>query len=352
MPKVTIADIALQAGVSKTAVSFAFNNPGRISQATRARILQIAEELGYSPHPTASNLKTGRTGAIGLLLPQPISIMARNPHNWALIEGIGATCEAKQLSLMLVPPLNGNLRRAIRRAAVDGFITYGLRPHGKTMTVLNQRGAPFVMLDSEPLEGVPCVNIDDHGGMYAATQHILAGGHRDILLLGILTDKGGKYSEYIGSLRRRIQGGLAALHEFDLELDGQRVRLVESAVDVESGEAAFAAVWASGFRPTAVVTMADVLAIGVINAAQRLGLSIPTDLSVTGFDDIPACQLLQPALTTIHQPIVEKGRLAAELLLACLDDSSAAQGAYHELPVVLVERGSTRVLQPEVGPRA
>lgn len=352
MPKVTIADIALRAGVSKTAVSFAFNNPGRISQATRARILQIAEELGYSPHPTASNLKTGRTGAIGLLLPQPIAIVARNPHNWALIEGIGVTCEAKQLSLMLVPPLNGNLRRAIRRAAVDGFLTYGLRPHGKTMTVLNQRGAPFVMLDSELLEGVPCVNIDDAGGMYAAMHHIVAQGHRDILILGILTDKGGHYQEYTGSLRRRIQGSLAALHEFGLDIDGQRVRLVESAVDVESGEATFAAVWERGFRPTAVVTMADVLAIGVIHAARNLGLSIPTDLSVTGFDDIPSAQLLQPALTTVHQPIAEKGQLAAEVLLACIDSPSATRNIYHELPVQLIERHSTRLLSPETGSRA
>ena len=121
MPKVTIKDIAAKAGVSKTAVSFAFNKPDQLSEATLQRILAVAEELGYTPDPVASNLKTRQTGCIGLLVPQPLPLISRNPHMLAFIEGVGSTCHDAGLSLMLVPPLKGNLRRAIVRAAVDGF---------------------------------------------------------------------------------------------------------------------------------------------------------------------------------------------------------------------------------------
>lgn len=342
MPKVTIAEIAQQAGVSKTAVSFAFNKPERLSEATRTHILKIAEELGYAPHPIASNLKTGRTGCIGLLLPQPISIVARNPHNFAFIEGIGEVCHQEGLSLMLVPPLSGNLRRAIVRAAVDGFLTMGLRPFGKTMEVLHQRDAPFVMVDSEALEGIPCVNIDDYGGFYAGMNHLLAGGHRHILILGILSDRAGNFREYVGSLRRRIEGAIDALAGFGLELDGQAVRLVECPVDIESGETAFLMAWQSGFRPTAVLAMGDVLAIGALRAARQLGLSIPSDLSVVGFDDIAACQWMQPRLTSVRQPIVEKGEVAARLLLERIEDPNHAR--HHVLAVQLIERDSTQAL--------
>ena len=104
MPKVTIEDIARKAGVSKTSVSFAFNNPERLSEATLKHILGVAEELGYNPDPIASNLKTGRTGCIGLLMPQPIPNVARNPHTLEFIEGIGEICHDAGTSLMLVPP--------------------------------------------------------------------------------------------------------------------------------------------------------------------------------------------------------------------------------------------------------
>src|SRR3990172_2667162 len=150
MPKATIKDIAAKAGVSKTAVSFAFNKPEQLSEATLQHILAVAEELGYSPDPVASNLKTRQTGCIGLLVPQPLPAIARNPHMLAFIEGVGTTCHEAGLSLMLVPPLKGNLRRAIIRAAVDGFLTLGLETFKGTMMVLQQRGVPFVMVDSDP----------------------------------------------------------------------------------------------------------------------------------------------------------------------------------------------------------
>ena len=135
MPKVNITDIALRAGFSKTAVSFAFNNPSKLSEVTVRHILEVAESMGYAPDPVARSMTTGKTGTIGLLLPQSIPEMIRNPYFPEFIEGIGEVCNHSGLSLMLVPPLKGSIRRAIVNAAVDGFLTLGLEQTKATMVV-------------------------------------------------------------------------------------------------------------------------------------------------------------------------------------------------------------------------
>ena len=343
MPKVTIDDIAKQAGVSKTSVSFAFNYPERLSAATLKHIRQIANELGYTPDPLASNLKTGRTGCIGLLVPQPIPIMACNPHTFELIEGIGLACHEAGVSLMLVPPLKGNLRHAVSRAAVDGFLTMGLEPFDETLTVLHQRHVPFVMIDSDPAPGLTCVNIDDRTGAYAAMSYVLNHGHRRILLLGILSPHDGNFEAYTGSLKRRITGYQQALAEAGLDFDGDQVRFMECEVDSDAGYHAFETVWEEGGRPTAVVTMADVLALGVMRAARNLGLTVPDQLSLVGYDDIEAGRLVQPPLTTVHQPTVEKGRVAADLLIDLINEKPL-EPEQVVLPVEMVLRQSCRTV--------
>jgi DNA-binding LacI/PurR family transcriptional regulator len=344
MPKVTIDDIAKKAGVSKTSVSFAFNNPDRLSEATLKHILHVAEELGYNPDPLASNLKTGRTGCIGLLMPQPIPNVSRNPHTFEFVEGIGETCHEAGISLMLVPPLKGSLRRAIVRAAVDGFITMGLEPFRRTIVVLQQRGVPFVTVDSDPTHGLPCVNVDDEAGAHFAMRYILERGHRQIAILGMRSEHAGKYQDYTGLLRRRINGYLHALDEFGMSIDDRRIRLIECSAEAHEGYRAFRALWRSGWRPTAVVAMGDVLLLGVIQAAQELGLRIPEDISLMGFDDIAFAALTTPPLTTIRQPTAEKGRVAAHLLLDLIEGKKINMEPM-VLPVEFVERASICTLR-------
>lgn len=341
MGKVTIQDIAKQAGVSKTSVSFAFNNPDRLSEATLNRILKVAEELGYSPDPIASNLKTRRTGCIGLLVPQPIPGITRNPHTFELLEGIGQACQEAGLSMMLVPPLKGNLRRAIVRAAVDGFVTMGLEPFRKTMAILQQRGVPFVMVDSEMTPGIPCVNVDDEAGSYAAMSYILRHGHRRIAILGILSDQGGHYENYIGTLKRRATGYVRALAEFGMAIDQEHVRLIECKAEFDTAAHTFRSLWHSGWHPTAVVAMADVLAAGTLRAAREMNIRIPDDLSLIGYDDIALSPLTDPPLTTIHQPTIQKGRHAAHLLIDLIEGRDI-ESEQIVLPVELIERGSVR----------
>jgi alanine racemase len=338
MTKVNISDIAQKAGVSKTAVSFAFNNPERLSQTTVEHIMKIAEELGYTPNPVARTLTTGRTGTIGLLVPQSIPEIIRNPFMPQFLEGIGEVCTQEGLSLMIVPPLKGSMRRAIENAAVDGFITLGLEEFKATMIVLRQRGVPFVTVDNDPIEGVSSINIDDESGAKMEMEHVLAAGHRDIVILAIRSGTQGHYEEYHGTLRLRMNGYLAALQEHGLTLDKKRIRLMECISTEKGGQSAFRDMWKSKRRPTAVVCMSDIIAIGLMEAAQEAGVRIPDELSIAGFDDIPLARLVTPALTTIAQPLTEKGRLSAELLLKTI--SGKITPVHHMLPTSLVVRKS------------
>jgi DNA-binding LacI/PurR family transcriptional regulator len=336
MTKVTIKDIAEKAGVSTTSVSFAFNDPARLSDGTVQRILEVAEELGYIPDPVARIMNTGRTCVLGVLVPQPLPEIIRNPFLFELLEGIGEVCTSAGFSLMLVPPLEGSLRRAVINAAVDGFLTLGLEPFKSTMMVLRQRGVPYVMIDTDPIEGVPAVNVTDQAGARAAMRHVLKAGHRKITILAIRSGKEGRYREYVGTLRRRMDGYIAALGEEGLAMDGEQIRLIECASNARGGRDAFDDAWSARIQPTALVAMSDIIAIGAMDAARERGVRIPKDLSIVGFDDIPAASWVAPPLTTVAQPLRRKGRLAADVLVRLIEER--AMPSHHLLRTRLMVR--------------
>src|SRR6202035_555383 len=178
MSRVTIADVASAAGVSKTAVSFAFNNPERLGQATLERVLGVAHDLGYAPHPAARALSMRRSGTIGVLIPQRLSTVFANPFLSELMQGLGEICEKHDLALLLVPPLDGSLEGAIRQASVDGFVSLGLGPDDRALETLDRLGIPTVLVDSDASPKHPAVNVDDAGGAEAAARHLLGLGHR------------------------------------------------------------------------------------------------------------------------------------------------------------------------------
>jgi alanine racemase len=338
MARVTIRGIAEKAGVSATSVSFAFNNPSRLPEATVQRILEVAEELGYIPDPVARSMSTGRTGTLGILMPQPFTEVVRNPFLYEFLEGVAEVCTAAGYSLMLVPPLEGSVKRAISMAAVDGFLTLGLELYKSTMVVLSRRDVPFVMVDSDPVEGVPAVDVDDETGAFEVMNYVLQTGHRDIAILGIRSGKEGRFKEYTGTLHRRMNGYVKALAAYDLEIDQKRIQLIECSSTTHGGQEGFQQVWKKKNSPTAVVAMSDVIAMGVIYAAKQKGLRIPEDLSVVGFDDIYTSRLINPELTTVSQPIRAKGKLAAELLVKFIRGESGP--LHHILKTKLVIRAS------------
>ena len=333
MSRVTIADVASAAGVSKTAVSFAFNNPDRLGAATLERVLGVAQDLGYTPHPAARALSMRRSGTIGVLIPQRLSTVFANPFASELIQGLGEQCEEHDLTLLLVPPLDGSLEGAIRQASVDGFISLGLSPDDRALEVLDRLGIPTVLVDSEGRDHHPAVNVDDEGGAAAAARHLLQLGHRRLAILVLPPARG--QVKNTPTAARRLAGYQTAIEE----AGAPAAHAAVAGISVAAGARAFDTLPGGRSRPTAVLAMSDMTAIGVISAAQSAGVRIPDDLSVVGFDDVPPSSWTNPPLTTVRQPIVEKGRLAARLLVHLMKGKAVDSPA--PLATTLVIRNST-----------
>ena len=335
---VTIADIAKSAGVSKAAVSYALNTPDRLAEATVQRIREASNRLGYVPNPVARSMSIGRTGTFGVLVPQALEEVLVNPFFADFLGGVAATVGEAGYSILLVPPVKGSMERAIGNAAVDGFLTLGLETFRPTMHVLERRGLPYVMVDSEPTDGVACINVDDEGGARSAMDLVLQCGHRRVALLGIRSPQRGRWQDYTGTLQRRIAGYRRALADFGLDLGRGGVRLIECDVSEAAGRLAMARLMTQRRRPSAIVAMSDLLAIGAHEEALELGMSLPDDLSIVGFDDIPQAGWVRPGLTTVRQPAHDKGRMAASLLLGLVNGAAALP--HVTLPTELVVRDS------------
>lgn len=338
--RTTIRDIAEKAGVSKTTVSFAFNDPTKISKDTYARIMAIAAESGYVPDPIARILATKRVGSIGILLPHPISEALKNPYFSEIIQGMGAICQKRDFSLTLIPPVQGKILEAVRRAAVDGLVTVGVGPYGKVIDLIRKRHVPFVTIDGIDTEHTVNVGADDENAAYSLMRHVLAAGHRRIAIVELRSEAYNASEECFSHVRDlRMAGFERALREAGVSLSGREgvTHLsVESSLDGgrEAAEA-FLAEGESG--PSAVVAMADIVAAGIYESCRARGVRIPEELSVAGFDDIPLAGLLVPGLTTVRQPGFEKGYEAALAVTQLLD---GRKPSHRHMGSELVVRGS------------
>jgi DNA-binding LacI/PurR family transcriptional regulator len=348
MARPRIDDVAKKAGVSKTAVSFAFNQPEHLNEGTRERILSVAAELGYHPSPIARGLAARRTGQIGLVVPQSTHDIFANPFLPELMRGIGDACDAEGIAVVILPPTRGSIARSVASALVDGLLLLGLVPDHPELDQVKRSGLPVVALDVESWGGTSVIAADDVDGMRQAAAHLHELGHRDVAAVLIAPHPDLPADEREGLSGRRLTGiraglGLAA----DADTDGDlHLRLVSASVSEEGGRAAFAELAADGL-PTAILTMSDITAIGVMGAAQDAGLRLPEQLSIVGFDGIPAAAWVSPRLTTVAQPIREKGRLAASRLLAIIRSEDGVEPGTELLPTTLVVRGSTA---PPAGP--
>jgi len=336
--RVRIADVAEAAGVSKTAVSFAFNSPERLSDETAARIRDVADRLGYRPDPVARMLSEGRTWTIGVLTPQPLAVVFSNPFFGALAEGIGLAAEESGFALYLISPLHGSLARAVGRASVDGFVAIGLSASHPEVEQVRRAGLPIVLVDSTAMPDYPSISIDDEAAAVQAAEHLLELGHRDFMAVAIDPPVPFELAEPDSVSGRRLAGYRRALAGAGLSLPDDRV--VTAPATVAGGAVAFRRAWESGLRPTAVLAMSDAIAIGVMRAASELGIAIPGALSVVGFDDVDMAAYVNPPLTTVHQPIRRKGEEAVRLLISVVEGRADAH-EHRLLDTHIVVRAST-----------
>jgi alanine racemase len=336
--RVGIADVAREAGVSKAAVSFAFNKPDRLSVDTAARIRQLAADMGYRPHPVARMLSAGATATLGILSPQSLSEAFANPFFSLFAEGVASVTEEHGFGLLFISPLHGSLARALDRATVDGIVVVGLDERHSEVEAIRRAGVPLVLVDAPAWPEHGAIGVDDEGGAYAAAAHLLDQGHRELLVISVEPPLAATYADSVAG--RRMRGYGRALAEAGIQLGPDDV--VVGPATLDGGETAFNGAWEAGLRPTAVLAMSDAAAAGVLVAARSLGLGVPDQLSIVGFDDLPLTRFMDPPLTTVHQPVRRKGEEAAAILLEALDERGPAGTDRHRvLETRLVVRRST-----------
>ena len=306
---VTMQDIARAAGVSQSTVSRVLNDTPTsvpIAAETRERVQEVAKRLGYRPNPLARGLRGARTMLLGVIVRE-----ITDPFFSMAIEALSTEALARGYNVVLGSAHSKAdeaiaLRAVLETRHCDAILLLGdMRDEPKFLEDLRAAQTPVIALwHGTELEGVPTVNIDNRAGMFAALDHLTDLGHSAIAFisgrpLGDIRERRTAYLEYLEA------GGHSVPEEF--------VQNVSN--DPAGGDAALRTLMSLDTPPTAVVCSTDHLATGVLHAAADLGLGVPADLSVVGFDDIPMASYTVPALTTIHMPVTEMTAAAARLAM-------------------------------------
>jgi DNA-binding LacI/PurR family transcriptional regulator len=337
---VTLQTIADALGVSRTTVSNAYNRPDQLAPELRAKVLETAKSLGYAgPDPAARRLRSGLRGAIGLMFSERLSYAFTDPGAVAFLQGLTEATEAKGYELLLLPGMRGEHRevKSVRDAVVGAFCLYCMSDGDPAVAAAYERRLPVVIVDEPRAAGAFFVGIDDRDGARQVGAHVSELGHEHVAIVvdRLVDDSGEGFAgpERLAASdckvsRERVDGYVAGLDS------AAPVRVYEVLANFpDCGVRAARELAAVDPRPTAILCSTDVLALGVIQGLRGQGLDVPGDVSVTGFDDVAAAA--QSDLTTVRQPLVEKGREAGRLLMEPATEREVI------LPIELVVRGTT-----------
>lgn len=335
--KVTSEDVAREAGVSRTTVSFVLNNTPNtnISEETRQRVLEAARKLGYRPNAAASALARRETRTIGLVLCQSPDRISADAFLPEVIRGLSRSAQAHGFKVLLEPVEDVTRPDAyitlVQERRIDGIVLSGPRSDDAQLPRLVDEGFPLVLLGQ--LQGVRAhfVDVDNVAGARRAVEHLLDLGHTRI---GLITNAPLHYT----ASRDRLQGYREALTARGLSVDENLIRLGD--FRSESGYAAMASLLDLPEPPTAVFAASDVVAFGAVAAAREQGLRIPEDIAIVGFDDVPLSRYMDPPLTTIRLPARELGARAGSLLIHIIANGGADTPQSALLPTELVVRES------------
>lgn len=332
-----IADVARRAGVSKATASRALTGRGYVAEGTRSRVEIAASDLGYTASTNAASLVTGRTQNVGLILPYV--------NRWffaEVLEGVQQSLLTHGWDLTLYDAKPGTNARTqifehfLGRKRFDGLIAVGIEPDDRELERLVAMGKPVVSIGSYDI-GTSAISIDDEDAARRATEHLIELGHRNIAFVGGATDGIGMT---VGDARRR-DSYIEAMRRAGLD---HFVRHVASPVSMPGGYAASVDMLSdSRDRPTGVVAVCDEVAIGTIIAARRLGILMPSDISVIGIDDHENADMF--ALTTLRQRPRAQAHDAVELLVQLIDGEATEPVRVWE-PARLIVRSSTAALNP------
>lgn len=307
----TLEDVARHAGVSTATVSRSLNQPDRVVEETRNRVMRAVGELGYAPNFGARALAAKRTDTFGAVIPtMENAIFARGVQ--AFQEELGE----RGITLLVASSsyradLEEEQIRALAARGADALLLIGHHRSPAVYELLNRRRIPFVVTWAhDPAQPHPSIGFDNKAAMRILAERVIALGHRNIGYISApcaMNDRA----------RARSEGVAAALGAGGIDPNG--FSTVETPYSIENGASAFETLIRSDPRPTAVMCGNDVLAAGAVAGARNLGLRVPEDVSITGFDDIEIARIVTPPLTTVHVPHRAMGRHAARMLLELRD---------------------------------
>ncbi|HWM33033.1 MAG TPA: LacI family DNA-binding transcriptional regulator [Pseudolysinimonas sp.] len=318
-PRPTLAAVAGRAGVSVSTASLVFSGRGPVADATRDRVLAAAAELDYAgPDPTARSLRRGSTGVIGVVTEDSLADTFRDPMNLALLDGIGEELGDERLGLLVIPRASDGIDLAA--APVDAAILLGCSTDiAPSVAALRRRRVPVIAIEAVPIEDAVAVDLDNREATRRGAELLHGLGHRRVAIITLPMDaarsRGEVTAERIAesaasTTLQRLAGARdvfpdAPAHSAGGSTIDEGARAAHGLLDAPAGD-----------RPTAIIAQSDLLAVGVLREAERLGIVVPRDLSVLGFDGVRLEGATSHVLTTLVQPAVEKGRAAAAAALA------------------------------------
>jgi LacI family transcriptional regulator len=326
----TIRDVAREAGVSVTTVSRVLNDSGPVKDATRERVREVALRLHFSPNTTARSLSTRRTHTIGVLLPDVYGEFFSE-----VIRGIDQAAQQHGYHVLISGAHNepAEVDAAVRamRGRVDGLILMAAELDAELLARNLPERVPAVLINaSHDASNFDTINLDNFGGAVAVTGHLLRMGHRELRMIS------GPASN--GDAMERERGFRAALRHAGITPGVDWI--VEGAFTEASGYRAAEQLLSAGVRPTAIFAGNDSMAVGALSAARQLGLRVPEDVAVVGFDDVPIAEYVSPALTTVRVSISKLGSCAAGRLVECIRAHNRHDRRHEIQPTELVIRGS------------
>jgi DNA-binding LacI/PurR family transcriptional regulator len=334
----TMADIARRAGVTKGAVSFALNGKPGVSEATRRRVLAIAQELGWQPNSAARALSDGRAGAYGLVVDRPAQTLGIEPFFMQLISGIQDELSSSGVALLFTLAEDATAQIAVYRdwwasRRVDGVFLVDVQIDDMRIPALEELQLPAVVIGPQASSGrLPAVWSDESEAVRIAVAHLAELGHRRIARVGGPAD--------LWHTRIRTRAFEAATRE-----RGMCGVTVSADYSGEQGAAATLALLSGPDRPTAILYDNDVMAVSSLSAAQHRGIRVPEDVSLVAWDDSPLCELVHPGLTALRRDIADYGQQAAHLLSELVAGQTV--GDLQVAGPELIQRGSSAALHLE-----
>ncbi len=338
MTAMTIEQIAELANISRSTVSRVLNNHPSVRPEVRDRVLQVMDAHGYAPSAAARSLARRRTNVLGLLIPMSASEIFSDPFFPHVIPGVNQTCAERgyflMLSMVTADLEQGFYHRILRSGHFDGLIILSSDIDDPILPLLIKDKLPLVLVGRHPyFQDVLSVDVENRAGARDVVAHLAGLGHRCIATITGPLQMAAALDRRDGYKQALLEAGLPIVPNFIVEADFTQM----------GGYSAMSSLLQLPQRPTAVFVASDTMAVGALRAAREHGVSVPDDLAVVGFDDLPFAAFASPPLTTVRQPIGELGAVATSLLIDRLEHPERV-GGHVRLPTQLVVRDSSGAL--------